>query len=105
MEKCFARYPQFYSQVGFDHAFRPLRATETRSLLDDHWHEVGQTLPCDGINDPGALAAIIRVTGGNFRLLRRLLSEIDRNLQLNGLSEVTPTVVDTAREGLVIGTA
>ncbi len=104
MEKRLARYPQLYSRVGFVHAFRPLRAAEIRRLLDDHWREVGQTLPCDGINDPEAFAAIVRVTGGNFRLLRRLLSQIDRILRLNGLSEVTPAVVDTAREGLVIGT-
>ncbi len=104
MEKRLARYPQLYSRVGFVHAFRPLRAAEIRRLLDDHWREMGDTLPCDGIANPEAFAAIVRVTGGNFRLLRRLLSQIDRILRLNNLAEVTPAVVDTAREGLVIGT-
>jgi hypothetical protein len=52
-----------------------------------------------------AVGAIIRVTGGNFRLLRRLLSQIDRILRLNNLTNVTSAVVEAAREGLVIGSA
>jgi hypothetical protein len=34
-----------------------------------------------------------------------LLSQVDRILRLNNLSTVTPAVIDTAREGLVIGAA
>ena len=52
-----------------------------------------------------AVAAVIRITGGNFRLLRRLLSQIDRTLGVNGLIDVTVGVVEAARESLVIGTA
>jgi hypothetical protein len=51
------------------------------------------------------VAAIIRVTAGNFRLINRLLSQVERILRINGLSAVTPAVIDAAREGLVIGTA
>jgi hypothetical protein len=51
-----------------------------------------------------AVAAVIRLTG-NFRLLRRLLSQIDRILGVNGLTDVTIGVVEAARESLVIGTA
>jgi hypothetical protein len=105
MEKRLARYPQLYSRVGFVHAFRPLKAAEIRRLLDECWAELGETLPVGSVTDPEAVAAIIRVTGGNFRLLRRLLAQIDRVLRLNQLTGVTARVVDAAREGLVIGAA
>jgi DNA transposition AAA+ family ATPase len=54
--------------------------------------------------DDDAVAAIIRVTGGNFRLLHRLLTQIGRILEINNLKTVTSPVVDAARESLVIGT-
>jgi hypothetical protein len=41
----------------------------------------------------------------NFRLLRRLLSQVDRILGINRLQAVTAAVVEAARESLVIGTA
>jgi len=105
MEKRLARYPQLYSRVGFVHAFRPLRAKEIRHLLATHWTELGIALPSRGIEDPEAVAAVIRISGGNFRLIHRLLSQVERILRVNGLSTVTPAVVDAAREGLVIGAA
>jgi len=105
IEKRLARYPQLYSRVGFVHAFRTLRAEEMRRLLSEHWPEMGRTMPPAGISDREAVAAIIRITGGNFRLLHRLLSQIERILTLNRLEAVTPDVVDAARESLVIGTA
>jgi DNA transposition AAA+ family ATPase len=105
IEKRLARYPQLYSRVGFVQAFRPLRADEIRELLAKHWSEMGVTLPASGITDKEAVAAIIRITGGNFRLLRRLLSRIERLLDINQLREATAAVVEAARENLVIGTA
>ena len=53
----------------------------------------------------GPIAMILRVTGGNFRLLHRLLTQIGRVLELNKLTSVTTSVVEAARESLVIGTA
>jgi hypothetical protein len=86
-------------------AFRSLRAEEIRGLLAERWPEMGLTLPPSGITDEEAVAAIIRITGGNFRLLRRLLSQIERLLGINQLREATAAVVEAARENLVIGTA
>jgi DNA transposition AAA+ family ATPase len=105
IEKRLARYPQLYSRVGFVHAFRSSRAEEVRRLLAEHWPEMGFMLPASGISDEAAVAAIIRITGGNFRLMRRLLAQVERLLGINQLQAVTVAVVEAAREGLVIGTA
>jgi hypothetical protein len=55
--------------------------------------------------DTATAAAIIRITGGNFRLLNRLLTQIERVLEINAQKEVTKAVVEAARESLVIGQA
>jgi hypothetical protein len=105
LEKRLSRYPQLYSRVGFVHAFRPLSAAQVRQLLQQKWVPSGVALPEEGVADEEALAAIIRVTGGNFRLLHRLLTQIARLVEINALQTVTSTVVEAARESLVIGTA
>jgi DNA transposition AAA+ family ATPase len=104
LEKRLARYPQFYSRIGFVHEFRPLGAPEVRRLLEQHWAPTSVKLPEKPL-DPEAVAVIIRVTGGNFRLLNRLLTQIQRILEINTLKEVTKAVVEAARESLVIGHA
>src|SRR5947209_550744 len=71
IEKRLSRYPQLYSRVGFVHAFRPLSEAQVRKLFQQKWMPSGVKLPKKGVVDEGALAAIIRVTGGNFRLLHR----------------------------------
>jgi hypothetical protein len=63
------------------------------------------TLAPDDVTDAEAIGAILRITGGNFRLVQRLFSQIERILEINSLRAITPDVVDAARQGLVIGTA
>jgi hypothetical protein len=75
MEKRLARYPQFYSRIGFVHEFRPLGSPEVRQQLERHWTPVGVKLPQTRL-DPETVAIIIRVTCGNFQLLNRLLTQI-----------------------------
>ncbi|WP_227983986.1 hypothetical protein [Nocardia spumae] len=49
------------------------------------------------------VAAVARITGGNFRLLQRLFAQIHRVLKINEPHTVTADVVETARSTLVIG--
>jgi DNA transposition AAA+ family ATPase len=104
LEKRLARYAQFYSRIGFVHEFRPLGTTEVRRLLAQRWTPVGVNLPEQPWAEE-AIAAVIRITGGNFRLLNRLLTQLERILEINSLRQVTNEAVDVARESLVIGQA
>jgi len=76
-----------------------------RGLLLQGWQPPGVDRPNDGLTDEEALVAILRITDGNFRLLSRLLTQIARVLTINNLLQVTPAVVEVARESLVIGTS
>lgn len=102
-EKRLAHYAQFHSRVGFVHQFRALSMEEIRFILTHKWQEMGLTLALDDFMDEEALAAMIRITGGNFRLVQRLCSQIARILKINALRTVTAEVVEAARENLVIG--
>lgn len=105
IEKRMARYPQFYSRIGFVHEFRPLGVAEIRRLLAGGWRPSGITLGPDDEDSLARVARVARVTGGNFRLLHRLLAQAERIARLNGLGAITGPVVDAARESLVIGSS
>jgi hypothetical protein len=49
------------------------------------------------VNIHDDLAAVIHVTGGSFRLLDQLLTQLGRILEFNELKVVTRDVVDVAR--------
>ena len=55
--------------------------------------------------DQETISTIIRITGGNFRVMHRLLMQIERILFINDLQTVTKEVVEAARENLVLGQA
>lgn len=93
-----ARFPQFYSRIGFVHEFRALGPSE----MQKHWTPVGVTLPGEPFA-PEVMARLIRMTGGNFRLLTRLLTQIERVLNVNNLQLISSEVVEAARDSLVIG--
>ncbi len=105
LEKSLARYPQLYSRVGFVHRYQALGVEETRIVITQWAHLLGVDLPPKAFADAEAVAAMVRITGGNFRLTQRLLQQVERVLTINHLSTVTQEAVEAAREALVIGTA
>jgi hypothetical protein len=105
LEKRLSRYPQLYSRVGFVHEFRPLSAAHVRELMQELWTSSGFELPEEGLEDEEVITAIIRITGGNFRLIHRLLAQTARIAEVNDMSSITRPVVEAARESLVIGVA
>jgi DNA transposition AAA+ family ATPase len=95
IEKRVARYPQFFSRIGFVHEFRPLSDSDIQILLEQRWTPVGIHLPAPA-PAPEVIAAVIRSTRGNFRLLVRLLTQMERVLAINGLETLSVDVVETA---------
>jgi DNA transposition AAA+ family ATPase len=102
IEKRLARYPQLYSRIGFAHEYRPLSPDELTAVLAKRLPVVAESTD-EGLAHATAVATIIRITGGNFRLVDRLLTQIKRIQTLNNLDVLSPEVVDAARETLIIG--
>ena len=84
-------------------AQRTLSEEELRFILAHHWQRLGLTLSHTDFTDAEALAAVTRITGGNFRLVQRLFTQIERILQINEVRTVTKEVVEATRENLAIG--
>ena len=66
-------------------------------------HALGRTLNPDDFTDAQAIAAVERVTRGNFRLLERLFPQISRVLKINQLETITDDVIEAAASTLVVG--
>lgn len=102
IEKRLSRYSQLYSRVGFVHHYKPMSANEQAFVLGRSWPH----LRLDDIDDYAtteAVAAITRITSGNFRLTVRLIGQIERIMKITDMSIVTKEIVDAARQNLVIG--
>ena len=69
-------------------------------VLTRHWRKLGLQLDDADFTNYRAIASIARITGGKFRLLRRLFVQIERILKINELSLVTDDVVEAARSTL-----
>ncbi|GHO50281.1 AAA family ATPase [Ktedonospora formicarum] len=101
LEKRLARYPQLYSRVGFVHQYRTLGKEEQQELIEQQVSIFGGE---ERRIEKEVLAQIIRMTGGNFRQMERLLTQMKRILALNPEVEVVnKEVVEAAREHLVFG--
>lgn len=103
IEKRLARYPQLYSRIGFAHEFDKLSKDETHHILEFKWEELGLSIKLEHFSDYEAITSIIKITGGNFRLIQRLFTQIERILEINNLETITTEVVEAARDSLVIG--
>jgi DNA transposition AAA+ family ATPase len=103
IEKRLSRYPQLYSRIGFSHPFRPLCNEEMKLLFKQQSINLFKDSPAKCYIDEQAMATIIRSTGGNFRLINRLCSQVERILQINHLTVVTTQIVEAARCFLLVG--
>lgn len=61
-------------------------------MLAHHWQRPGLTLTADDFTDSEAVAAVARITNGNFRLVQRLFAQITRILDINQPTTVTSEV-------------
>ncbi len=95
--------PGEYSRIGFAHHYRPLDVDDIPAVLARYWQQLA--LPVDDANpDADVINAIVRITGGNFRLIERLMTQIGRLREINNIAGITVDLVNAARQTLVIGT-
>jgi hypothetical protein len=52
---------------------------------------------------PEVVVRLGRMTGGNLRLLSRLLTQVERVLGVNDTQVISVEIVEAARDSLVIG--
>ena len=74
-------------------------------MLANYWHQLGLPLDPDDTNDVETVTAVVRITGGNFRLIERLMTQVARVMDINQLDALDPDVVHAARQMLVVGAA
>ena len=99
-----ARYPQLYSRIGFAHQYKPLDVDDLPLVLTNYWDQLGLPLDPDDTNDFETVSAVVRITGGNFRLIERLMTQVARVMEINQLEALDPDVIHAARQMLVVGT-
>ncbi|MET4097469.1 hypothetical protein ABIB51_004425 [Arthrobacter sp. UYCu712] len=72
-------------------------------VIDRHWNRLGRSLDPDDFTDAQTIAAVERITRGNFRLLECLIPQITCVLKINQLEIITADVIEAAASVLVIG--
>jgi hypothetical protein len=82
--------------------YKPLSVDERAFVLGRRWPHL-RLDNADDFASTEAVAAIVRITNGNFRLTTRLVDQIERVMEINQIGIVTKEVVEAARENLVIG--
>jgi DNA transposition AAA+ family ATPase len=103
LQKRLARYAQLYSRVGLVHQFLPLGGAELQHVIQRQSQQLGLGLELYDGADASVLSSIVRITGGNFRLVERLFAQIERVAQINEVATLTSELVEAAQESLVIG--
>ncbi len=103
-ERQLARYPELYSRIGFAHQYRPIDPEDVPTILAHYWQQLGHAYDPAHRDDAEAANAITTITGGNFRLIERLMTQIARVMTINQLQTIASEVVHAARQMLVVGT-
>jgi hypothetical protein len=57
----------------------------------------------DDFTDAQAIATLARITRGNFPLIDRLFTQVERIMKFNELSTMTDDIIEAARSTLIIG--
>ncbi|WIM66806.1 AAA family ATPase [Corynebacterium breve] len=103
IDQRFRHYPQLFSRLGFSHRYRALGKDELLFVLNRHYKRLGRELDPEDFTDAQAIAAIERLTRGNFRVVERLFPQIKRVLKINELETITDDVIEAAASTLVLG--
>src|SRR5699024_2682279 len=103
IEKRLSRYPQLYSRIVFSHQFEKLSTDELKHVLEYRCDEISLPLSYEDFEDYESINTVIKITNGNFRLVQRLFSQIIRIMEINELNKINVEVIETARDGLLIG--
>ena len=97
LEKGLARRPQLYRRVGFA---QPLRTVSTDNCASSSptIGSASAAIRADDFTDGDAVAAVARITNGDFRLVHRPSPKITRILDVDQLTTVTSEVAQAARD-------
>jgi 6-phosphogluconolactonase (cycloisomerase 2 family) len=71
--------------------------------LQYHLSKLNVDIKDDDFTDQEVMAAIVMSTGGNFRLINRLIKQSLRIMKVNCMTTITKEIVDAARSCLLIG--
>ena len=74
-----------------------------RFILQYHLSKLNVDIKNDDFTDQEVMAAIVMSTGGNFRLINRLIKQSLRIMKVNCMTTITKEIVDAARSCLLIG--
>jgi DNA transposition AAA+ family ATPase len=103
IEKTLAWYPQLYSRIGFVHKFENMKESELKFILNRHLHKINGGLKDDDYTDEEVTASILRITGGNFRLVDRLIKQSLRIMKVNCMTTMSKEIIEAARSCMLIG--
>ncbi len=73
------------------------------TILEYKWADLGVDIKLEDFSDYEAITTIIKITKVNFRLIHRLVAQIDRILRINQMDKITIEVVEATRDSLVTG--
>ena len=73
------------------------------TILEYKWSDLGGDIKLEDFSDYEAITTIIKITKVDFRLIHRLVAQIDRILRINQMDKITIEVVEATRDSLVTG--